>query len=197
MEFKKRKYKAAEVEKIINENSAEYEKKLAEQRGRIKELTAENRKLSADLYGFKQKEENIAYALTEAEARAGEIRGAAEAEYELSARSLRIFSERWKEYFDRLKEKYPLYPAAKQAEELRQKLAALLKTGNNRALSGELSAALDTAVPAAGKFDPRGKIEEYIAATESNGFNLEEVLNPGELKLEDLCKELGLIEEKE
>ena len=102
-----------------------------------------------------------------------------------------------KEYFDRLKEKYPLYPAAKQAEELRQKLAALLKTGNNRALSGELSAALDAAVPAAGKFDPRGKIEEYIAATESNGFNLEEVLNPGELKLEDLCKELGLIEEKE
>lgn len=197
MEFKKRKYKAAEVEKIINENSAEYEKKLAEQRGRIKELTAENRKLSADLYGFKQKEENIAYALTEAEARAGEIRGAAEAEYELSARSLRIFSARWKEYFDRLKEKYPLYPAAKQAEELRQKLAVLLKTGNNRALSGELSAALDTAVPAAGKFDPRGKIEEYIAATESNGFNLEEVLNPGELKLEDLCKELGLIEEKE
>ena len=44
-------------------------------------------------------------------------------------------------------------------------------------------------------FDPKARIDEYIAATGDNGFNLEEVLNPGELQLEDICKELGLIEE--
>ena len=43
-------------------------------------------------------------------------------------------------------------------------------------------------------FNPKAKIGEYIAST-SDGFNMEEVLNPGELALEDICKELGLIDE--
>ena len=47
------------------------------------------------------------------------------------------------------------------------------------------------------KFDPKSKIRDYIAATGDNGFNLDEVLNPGELQLEDLCKELGLIDGNE
>jgi hypothetical protein len=45
-------------------------------------------------------------------------------------------------------------------------------------------------------FDPEKRIADYVSATSENGFNLEEVLNPGELHLEDLCKELGLIEEE-
>ena len=45
-----------------------------------------------------------------------------------------------------------------------------------------------------GIFNPKKKIEEYVSS-ETNGFNLEEVLNPGELDLGDLCKELGLTEE--
>ena len=44
------------------------------------------------------------------------------------------------------------------------------------------------------KFNPKAVISDYIVATENNGFNMDEVLNPGELRLEDLCKELGLIE---
>ena len=46
-----------------------------------------------------------------------------------------------------------------------------------------------------GEFNPKKIMDEYIATTGDNGFNLDEVLNPGELHLEDLCKELGLIEE--
>ena len=42
---------------------------------------------------------------------------------------------------------------------------------------------------------PKSKIEAFVAATSDNGFNLNEVLNPGELQLEDLCKELGTMEE--
>ena len=45
-------------------------------------------------------------------------------------------------------------------------------------------------------FNPKKKIVDYIASTGDNGFNLDEVLNPGELQLEDLCKELGLMQEK-
>ena len=44
---------------------------------------------------------------------------------------------------------------------------------------------------------PDKSIQDYIASTGDNGFNLDEVLNPGELKLEDLCKELGLLEEND
>ena len=38
------------------------------------------------------------------------------------------------------------------------------------------------------------KINDYIVATSDTEFNLDEVLNPGELDLEDLCKELGLMD---
>ena len=41
------------------------------------------------------------------------------------------------------------------------------------------------------------KIKDYIAATGDNGFNLDDVLNPGELELEELCRELGLIDAEE
>ena len=47
---------------------------------------------------------------------------------------------------------------------------------------------------AAAQFNPKEKIERYIE-NDVNGFNLEEVLNPGELQLEDLCRELGLMED--
>ena len=46
-------------------------------------------------------------------------------------------------------------------------------------------------------FNPKAKIDESLAATSDNGFNLDEVLNPGTLHLEDLCKELGLLDEKD
>ena len=45
-------------------------------------------------------------------------------------------------------------------------------------------------------FNPKQKIKDYVVATSDSGFNLDEVLNPGKLELEDLCKELGLIEEE-
>ena len=44
------------------------------------------------------------------------------------------------------------------------------------------------------EFNPKSKIQDYIAATGDGTFNMNEVLNPGELELEELCKELGLIE---
>ncbi|MBR0190267.1 MAG: hypothetical protein IJQ23_07790, partial [Clostridia bacterium] len=48
-------------------------------------------------------------------------------------------------------------------------------------------------------FNPKEKIADYIAATsdDNNGFNMDEVLNPGALRLEDLCKELGLLTEND
>lgn len=47
------------------------------------------------------------------------------------------------------------------------------------------------------KFDPKAKIESYLDAAEDEtacAFDMNEVLNPGELDLEELCKEMGLME---
>lgn len=197
MELLKKKYNAAEVKAMLSENCAEFENRLAEQRARITDLVEENKKLQASVEIYKNKEENIIRALTDAEDKAREMKRRAETEYALTSESLKRFSEKWREYFNVLKEKYPLYPTVSRAESLKNKLDELLRTGNNKVLAETLEKDLQAAENDGGFFDPKKKIEEYIAATDDNGFNLEEVLNPGALRLEDLCKELGLLEDAE
>lgn len=192
----KRKYAAAEVQKILDENDAEIKEELYKQRDRINALVEENKKLHGELEGYKLKEDSIVRALVESEEKAKEIKKKTENEYALTVAALKKFSEKWNGYFAELKEKYPLYPAAKRAALLKEKLAELLKTGNNKLIAETLSCELDSAETDA-PFNPKARMEDYIAATSENGFSLEEVLNPGELHLEDLCKELGLMEEGE
>jgi len=46
-------------------------------------------------------------------------------------------------------------------------------------------------------FDPKKRIERYVAEESDTGFNLDDVLNPKqELDLEKLCRELGLMDEE-
>jgi hypothetical protein len=44
------------------------------------------------------------------------------------------------------------------------------------------------------KVSPKKMISDYISSNSENGFNMDEVLNPGDLELEELCKELGLLD---
>lgn len=192
----KKKYGAAEVEKLLTENSADYKEELFKQRDRINALVEENRKLLGELEHFKLKEDSIVRALVESENKAKEITDKSETEYALTVLSLKKFASRWEGYFGELKDKYPLYSAVTQAIKLKEKLSELLKTGNNKLVVETLSEKIDRA-PKPAPFDPKSKMDDYIAATSDNGFNLEEVLNPGELHLEDLCKELGLMESEE
>lgn len=194
MELEKKKYKRNEVCEILDAYKIDYENKLKEQTARIVELTAENKKLSAEVSDFKNKEELIFVTLRSAEEKAEEIRKNAELKYALQVESLRNFSRKWKNYFDYLSEKYPHYQAIKEAMSIYSKLGELLENGADSVIE-----TIDGLIPDKNKdkvvFDPKSKISEYIAATGDNGFNLDEVLNPGKLELEDLCKELGLIDE--
>lgn len=192
----KKKYGAAEVEKLLSENSADFKDELYKQRDRINALVEENKKLLGELEHFKLKEDSIVRALVESESKAKEITEKSETEYALTVLSLKKFARKWESYFNELKEKYPLYPAAVQAVKLKEKLTELLKTGNNKLVVEALSEKMERA-PTNAPFDPKSKIDDYIAATSESGFNLEEVLNPGELHLEELCKELGLMENEE
>lgn len=196
MEIKKGKYKSAEVEKILEENSAQYQSKIYELKEKIRELTEDNSRLSAELQIYKNDESSIAEALKESQKKAKLNERKIDMQYLATLQSLKRFSAKWRDYFEYLLEKYPYYSAIKQADELRKELDEALNRQNASKSIQKIESSLDKKSLSVKKaFDPKDKIQDYIAATSDNGFNLDEVLNPGELKLEDLCKELGLLEE--
>lgn len=194
MELNKKKYKKAEVEAIINAEKAKYESQIIELSDKIRDLIGENNDLKLELEIHTDREDLILSTLARAEITAKEIERNAELRYELEVERLKNFTQKWNDYFNELKDKYPLYPTIRKAVGVKEKFDSLT---DSNAKPKDIIEQLDKDLNAKKKFDPKKKIEDYIATTEDNGFNMEEVLNPGSLKLEDLCKELGLIEENE
>lgn len=193
MEIDKKKYKQKEVVEIISELKIEYESKLAEQRGRVVDLTKENSELKAKLDKLKQKESLIASTLEKAQKTATDIEEKAILKYSVEMERLRNFSQKWEEYFIALKEKYPVYKPVMDAVSVKDRINRLISGFDPKKALNKADESLSQSYA----FNPKGKIAEYIAATEDNGFNMEDVLNPGDLKLEDLCKELGLMDANE
>ncbi len=201
MELDKKKYKKAEVEKMIGEIKEEYSAAILAEKERIAELTAENEKLTAELSFLKSKEDKISSVLSAAEDKAADIKRLGEKKFELEKESLKSFAESWGEYFSYLKEKYPYYSTVKKSAEIYNKLNKYLSSNAKgetivKGLNKSLSQSIKSGDDKNQKFDPMGKINEYVAATSDNGFDLNAVLNPGEIKLEDICKELGLMTEE-
>ena len=193
MELEKRKYAREEVRKIIDGYTASYEEKLAEQKDRIAELLRDNKAISEKLAAYESKDQFIAEAVKKSEEYLADAKKKADMQFALSTEYLESFLDKWSKYFDYLTEKYPMYEVVKNAESLRGKLQKLLSANDGRKTVEELNKVVGAKTPET--FDPKSKIAEYIASTEDGGFNMDEVLNPGELHLEDICKELGLIEE--
>ena len=198
MELLKKKYAKKEVEKIVNDLSCEYEEQLSAQKTRVADLVRENSDARFELDSYRRKDKQIADALKHAEEYAAELRQKSEMQYSLAVSQISAFLEKWSDYFNHLKDKYPMYPVVNDAVKLRDKISEII--GNKDAKTVIYTA--DSELPSVkngkkGGFDPKEKIADYIAATESNGFNMDEVLNPGALRLEDLCKELGLLTEKD
>ena len=199
MELKKGKYKKAEVEKMLEEKALSYHDKIQEFELKIAELSSDNSKLLLDINALKSKEELVVQALANAEKTAREKEKSLELNYLSSVNSLKTFLSKWTEYFNYILDKYPFYPAIKQANDLKNELESLIynKTSEKNTIE-KLGKTLKKNEKSLGAdFSPKQKIQEYIAVTSDNGFNLDEVLNPGNLRLEDLCKELGLLEEND
>lgn len=176
---------------MLNAYREQYEKIIAEQRAKINELAKEKTALQSDIEGYKEKERLVYVTLERAEKMANELKEQAQAEYALEVERLKAFSVKWQDYFSDLREKYPFYPTTKIALDINDAV-------NSVSLDPKqvVSVVEDKLSQAPTEFNPKSKIGDYIAATGDNGFNLDEVLNPGKLKLEDLCKELGLIDEE-
>ena len=196
MEFKKRKYKKAEVQKMLDALTTEYEEQISNFRSEVGILSEKNQRISGELALIKDKEKLIDKTLIDANCKAEQIIEKANTEYSSLVDNLKRFSEKWKKYFAMLSEKYPYYPAVVQAVQFKERLDLILKgKADNKSLC-QLEKDIDKKLlEESSAFNPKKKIQDYIVATSDSGFNLEEVLNPGELHLEELCKELGLMDE--
>ncbi len=198
MELNKRKYRNKEVQEIIDTIERKYEIELSSKQTTINELTEINKKLLQEISSLKDRENLALETLKSAQEKANEIKEKSEISYELALRKLDLFVKRWEEYFNRLSEKYPYYPEVQDAVQLKDKVAILIRDKEDDTIEKvdtllkekeDLNKGKDT-------FNPKIKIQDYITAKTDNGFNLDDVLNPGALRLEDLCKELGLTEEQ-
>ncbi len=198
MILNKKKYKKTEVESLINAEIVEYEGKINALKERIQELISENASLKGELLVYKDKDAEISSALKNAQIKAQEIEKRAEKRYSAEIIALKAFSDKWKGYFTYLNQKYPMYPAVSEAKALYDEIE---KCVLGEMISKDVVFYVDKLLNEKkvkineGVFNPKGKINEYISETSENGFNLDDVLNPGELDLGDLCKELGLTEE--
>ena len=199
MELVKGKYKKAEVEQLLEENALIYKEKIQELQGKVAEMSSENKALIGEVNALKNKEELVLQTLTSVEKNAREKDKEISLSYSSCMNTLKGFSIKWSEYFNYIFEKYPYYPALKQASDLKNELNKLLDgKKDNKTSIEKLNKSLNKVEKSSvSNFSPKDKIQEYIATTSDNGFNLEEVLNPGNLRLEDLCKELGLLEEND
>ena len=195
LDLDKKKYSRKEVESLITSLSREYEEKLAEKDIRIKELSSENSDYAALVDFFKDKDRAVSLALEKAEEYAENTRKKADMQYILAIETVKKFSAKWSSYFAFLKEKYPMYPAVKNAIDCKDRLIGIVRTEKPQQAIAATESLFNNGTDI-NVFDPKSKILDYVNG-ENNGFDMEEVLNPGELSLEELCKEMGLSEESE
>jgi hypothetical protein len=195
--FRKVKYTAEEVEYMLGKNKEEYEKKLLAQKEINKNLTEQLNSVKAELETLKGKELLILATLERAEKTAMELESSINEQYQLEVERLKRFVARWNGYFRVLKDDYPQNPTVKKAINIKDKVDAAAGSVNAKKLIADIDGLIGKSKKETEenkeKFNPKEKIRDYIVATGDNGFNLEEVLNPGELQLEDICKELGLM----
>ena len=193
MSLDKKKYSKKEVEQLLSTCAMEYQEKLNNQRTKISFLIEENKRLAENVAEFKKKDALISSTLLSAREKADEIEKSILNKYALVVEMLKKFSNDWKAYFDFLKEKYPNYDTIQKSVKLKEALDNALLLDDDKQTVEEMEEKLSK-ITSKIAFNPKGKVEDYIAVTSENGFSLEDVLNPGKLELEDLCKELGLME---
>lgn len=191
----KKKYKRDEVIGLLRSLTDKFNERLSELKATVSELKSENDKLKVELGVFKDKNSIIEASIKDAQEKASDTEERARLRYSLVMESLKRFSEKWNGYFEYLKTKYPLYPIIKKSAELKNKINAIMNDEDAEKSVSVINDALSEIIEEKNQpFNPKEIINDYVAATGDNGFDLDEVLNPGELQLEDLCKELGLLE---
>lgn len=196
MQLDKKKYTGAEVQRMFDAYKKHFESRYTEQQKIISGLTRELNEMKSQVESVSSKEALIIAVLRRAEQTAMDLDQQVNAKYKEELERLIAFSSDWDDFFNALREKYPEEEQVKKAVLINEKLNSEKNKTQPKLLIRELEQMIseEKVHP---NFDPKKKIADYIEATSDGGFSMEDVLNPGELKLEDICRELGLIEEDE
>ena len=191
MELKKKKYKKFEVKELLDNTSKEYESILFEQKDKISELLEDNKKLSAEVLNYQDKDSQVSYALFKAKSVLDQNEKEVSDKFEAEITKIKNFSKKFRDYFSLILKTYPI---DSELDKIRKVL-------------NELDVILAEKVSASYKFDKineliekkstkkqkKTKTDNETAITSDSGFDMNEVLYPGDINLEDICKELGLI----
>ncbi len=100
MELDRKKYKAEEVQSLLDELKTEYNGKLAERNEEIFELNGKLKRMRAELESFKNRDSLISSSLQAAEEQAEKIRETERLQYELALARLNDFQLKWESYFE-------------------------------------------------------------------------------------------------
>ena len=194
MNLNKRKYKAKEVEELLETINKEFNEKFTALKEKNDYLIEETNRLKAELNQYKESDKIISSSIKSAQKKAEDLEEQSKLQYKTELKRLYDFKEKWEGYFNYLLEKYPYYKITERTKTLIDNLTSILNGDlpeKQKIFSVEslLSQNNDIA-----EFDPKAKIRDYIISTEGDGLDLNQVLNPGELDLGELCKEMGLME---
>lgn len=145
-----------------------YESRLKEQQEALETLKERNRKLEALVSEYTAKEKAISESLIAAAQKSEELKKQAESLKEVENGSMALLAEQCRALLDELLRKYPDSGDIQRFE----------------AFTDQLNGVLEESI-----------LDE--AAIADGNFSMDEVLNPSkDLSLEQLCKDLGLMEEK-
>ena len=100
-------YKKSEVDSYMSKMSADYEKKLTEQKMRISDMKREMEITKQQLNAFKERNSNISDALVVAVETAKQIENSSKNIYELEIKRIRSLYDKWKSFLDDFMKKYP------------------------------------------------------------------------------------------
>lgn len=176
---------------MISAVVSKYEDRMNALREKTFEISEENKRLTIEIENLKNKEDVVLSTLERAERTASEVKSDIDAQYELEILRLKKFAEKWNDYFAALREKYPAYPTTSKAIDVIETFSKIADQTDAKSVINQIDHMLDDTLSIS-----NGHIKEQNASEKTNGFDINEVLYPGALKLEDICKELGLIEEE-
>ena len=214
-ELSKNTFTKAEIDKLLFQIKLEYDGRLKEQKNRIFELVNQMQDKNEECEKLKKRDAIISKALLSAVEKVKQVEYSAKKKTENEINRLQLFINKCEKYLSDIKLNYPIDTNIQKFDEFTDKMRGLMpetsknvntkkenvnivKQENNIAKEENNTAKEELA---AGRiFNPKEKIEKYIEKDikvneKEDDFNMDDVLNPkGELNLEDLCRQLGLMD---
>ena len=185
LDLEDRKYTKAEVAELLRKADFGYEGNLSDKKDRIFQLLAENKRLKKEVQIFKDKDQSVGKALMNAVSKAKEIEDTAKLKFQAGVNRLKVFESKFVNYYKLVMAKYPVDENLMQVDEFLKKMEEILCQDNFSKTNDSKSMFKNNMQQNHNMYD--------MSIPNESGFNINEALNPSK-DLEDICRELGLIE---